>query len=171
MTAHSKRVQVFKVLFETEFHEIPDMERQCELFFDTVGVSDELEEVRREIYRLEKQRGTKGVRALLDDCYDREKELIEKDKESQDETLQRVSSIMELLPEIDRVLSEKTDGWDLDRMGKVELTILRLATYEILYDDSIDTAVSINEAVEIAKEYGAEESYSFVNGVLAKIAG
>lgn len=170
MSLHSKRVQVFKMLFETEFHEIPDMTKQYEMFFDTVGVSEELEEVRREIYRLEKQKGTRGIRALLEDCQEREKEIIEKDKKVHEEVVERVSAIMEVLPDIDRVLSEKTDGWDLDRIGKVELTILRLATYEILYDDSLDRAVSIDEAVEIAKEYGAEESYAFVNGVLAKIS-
>ena len=55
-------------------------------------------------------------------------------------------------------------------MGKAELTILRLAVYELLYDEEIPTGVAINEAVELAKEYGTEEASSFVNGVLAKVA-
>lgn len=55
-------------------------------------------------------------------------------------------------------------------MGKVDLTILRLAVYEIEYDDDIPTGVAINEAVELAKKFGQDSSASFVNGVLAKFA-
>lgn len=55
-------------------------------------------------------------------------------------------------------------------MNKVDLTILRLASYEILWDEDIPTSVAINEAVELAKKFGGKDSSSFVNGVLAKIA-
>ena len=55
-------------------------------------------------------------------------------------------------------------------MGKVDLTLIRLAVYEIQYDDEIPTGVAINEAVELAKKYGQENSPAFVNGVLAKFA-
>ncbi len=54
-------------------------------------------------------------------------------------------------------------------MGKVELAIIRLAVYEMEYDDDIPTGVAINEAVELAKKYGTKDSPSFVNGILAKI--
>ena len=54
-------------------------------------------------------------------------------------------------------------------MGKVELTILRLALYEILYDDEIPEKVAINEAVELAKKFGGDDAPSFINGVLAKL--
>ena len=53
-------------------------------------------------------------------------------------------------------------------MGKVDLAILRLALYEILYDDKVPASVAINEAVEIAKKFGQDESPSFINGILAK---
>ncbi len=78
-------------------------------------------------------------------------------------------AILEKLSEIDGVINERTTGWKTSRMGKAELTILRLAVYELLYDEEIPTGVAINEAVELAKEYGTEEAASFVNGVLAKI--
>ena len=55
-------------------------------------------------------------------------------------------------------------------MGKVDLTLIRLAVYEIKYEEEIPTGVAINEAVELAKKYGADDSPSFINGVLAKIA-
>ena len=67
-------------------------------------------------------------------------------------------------------MNEKTKGWKTSRMNKVDLTILRLAVYEILWDDDIPTSVAINEAVELAKRFSGEDGPSFVNGVLAKLA-
>lgn len=78
--------------------------------------------------------------------------------------------IAEKLPEIDRMINETAKGWSTDRMGKVDLTILRLAVYEIRYDEDVPTGVAINEAVELAKKFGQEGSFAFVNGVLAKFA-
>ena len=77
-------------------------------------------------------------------------------------------NILEKLEEIDRELNERVSGWNTGRMGKVDLTILRLAVYEIEYDEDIPTGVAINEAVELAKKFGQDSSASFVNGVLAK---
>lgn len=79
-------------------------------------------------------------------------------------------NVLEKLTDIDRELNEKVSGWDTSRMGKVDLTILRLAVYEIEYDEDIPTGVAINEAVELAKKFGQDSSASFVNGVLAKFA-
>ena len=79
----------------------------------------------------------------------------------------RFKSISARIEEIDRLINEKTSGWTTDRMGKVELTVLRLSVFEIMYDDNVPSAVAINEAVELSKKYGQEESASFVNGVLA----
>ena len=79
-------------------------------------------------------------------------------------------NILEKITDIDRELNDKVSGWDTSRMGKVDLTILRLAVYEIEYDEDIPTGVAINEAVELAKKFGQDSSASFVNGVLAKFA-
>lgn len=81
---------------------------------------------------------------------------------------ERVEAVLDKLSCLDERLEEISAGWSLDRIGKVELTILRLALYEILYDESIPNAVAVNEAVELAKTFGGENSYSFVNGVLSK---
>ncbi len=70
---------------------------------------------------------------------------------------------------IDMILSDAAEGWRLNRMGKAELTILRIATYEIRYDEEVPDKVAINEAVELAKKYGSDASSGFVNGVLAKV--
>ena len=75
---------------------------------------------------------------------------------------------MEKTPEIDAQLSGKMKGWTIERIGKVELALLRLGIYELEYDDDIPDGVAIAEAVELAKKFGSENSGSFVNGVLAK---
>ena len=82
----------------------------------------------------------------------------------------RFGKIQEKLPDIDKYINDNTEGWDTTRMGKVELTVLRLAVYEIVFDKEIPNSVAINEAVEIAKKYGQETSGGFVNAILAKIA-
>jgi len=82
---------------------------------------------------------------------------------------ERFNKIIEKLPDIDMILADASSGWKLNRLGKVDLTIMRLATYEIEYDDEIPNKVAINEAVEIAKIFGGDSSGSFVNGVLAKL--
>lgn len=82
---------------------------------------------------------------------------------------ERFNKIVEKIPDIDVILADASSGWKLNRLGKVDLTIMRLATYEIEYDDEIPNKVAINEAVEIAKVFGGESSGAFVNGVLAKL--
>lgn len=81
----------------------------------------------------------------------------------------RCAKILEKLPELDKLIDDNTEGWDHTRMGKVELTVLRLAIYEMRFDDDIPGGVAIDEAVEIAKKYGQENAGAFVNAILAKI--
>ncbi len=80
----------------------------------------------------------------------------------------KCSDIIAKVAEIDAAINEATTGWKTTRMGKVDLSIIRLAVYEMKYEEDIPAKVSINEAVELAKKYGTDESASFVNGVLAK---
>jgi len=72
--------------------------------------------------------------------------------------------------DIDSLIDKASENWRLSRMATVDRNILRLAVYELLYLEDIPPRVTINEAVEIAKRYGSEESPSFINGVLDKIA-
>lgn len=82
----------------------------------------------------------------------------------------RIQAVVEKTGEIDKILSEASSGWKLNRMSKVDLTILRLAVFEMRFDEDIPVKVAINEAVELAKNFGGDESPSFINGVLAKLA-
>ncbi len=109
-----------------------------------------------------------------EDMPEQEKLFFEDEDAAQDKDADYIQTkfqkISEKLPEIDALLNEKTEKWDTARMSKVDLTILRLAVYEILFDESVPTGVAINEAVELAKKFGQDASPSFVNGVLAKFA-
>ncbi|WP_432358658.1 transcription antitermination factor NusB [Sporosarcina sp. UB5] len=70
--------------------------------------------------------------------------------------------------EVDEQLSGKLENWSLDRLPKIERTILRMAVYELLYHDDVPHKVILNEAVELCKQFGDEKSGRFVNGVLSK---
>jgi N utilization substance protein B len=97
-------------------------------------------------------------------------ESLEEPKEEDMQYLKmRFHLILDKIAEIDKTLEEISSGWKLNRMGKVDLTVMRIAIFEILFDDSIPNKVAVNEAVEIAKKFGGDSSGSFVNGVLAKL--
>lgn len=81
----------------------------------------------------------------------------------------KTNRIISLICDIDSIIGEVSSGWKLDRIGKAELAILRLAIYEMKFDDDVPFKVAINEAVELSKIYCNEEAKSFVNGVLAKV--
>ncbi len=70
------------------------------------------------------------------------------------------------LPQIDRLIQEHLENWELKRVAKVDLSILRMSVYCLLYQKDIPATVVIDEAVDLSKEFGTEDSYRFVNGVL-----
>ena len=146
MTRHTLREHCFKVLFATEFYPPEEAEDQIEEYFEQPTEDETLENGNIEILH-----------------------RVELNEEESEEVRQRTDAILEHLPEIDKKLAEVTQGWKLARIGRVELGILRLAAYEIEYDEQVPDKVAINEAVELAKTYGGDESPAFVNGVLAKL--
>lgn len=80
-----------------------------------------------------------------------------------------VQGVVEKKDQVDEFISDHLKNWTIQRIASVEKTILRIATYEIKFLEDIPTNVSINEAVELANQYGDEKSGKFVNGVLSKI--
>ena len=106
-----------------------------------------------------------NLEKILENCYEEndnkpdEKDYIEK----------VLKGVKENLKEIDDIILSKLKNWSIDRIAKIDLAILRLAIYEIKYMEDIPVKVSANEAVELAKTYGNNDSKSFVNGVIAKV--
>ena len=93
-------------------------------------------------------------------------QISEKDES---EVRDKVTRMITFLPDIDEKISVSAKGWKIDRIAKAELAILRLAVYEALYDDAVPVGVAVNEAVELAKQYGDDNGAAFVNGILGKI--
>ncbi len=81
-----------------------------------------------------------------------------------------VLGTLEHMPEIDKTIEKYTEHWEMKRMAYVDRNILRLSAYEIIFLDDIPVKVAINEAVELAKRYGEDDSSKFVNGILDRIA-
>lgn len=101
------------------------------------------------------------------------REFFEDEDEFQDAEKEyiacKVLNVCEKLEPIDELLDSISVGWKVRRMNRADLTALRLASYEILFDPSVPNAAAINDAVELAKNYGTDNSGSFVNGILAKV--
>lgn len=96
-------------------------------------------------------------------------ELGEEDNKDTHYIQRKCEDILSHLTEIDAMVNEVAQGWKTSRMGKVDLTLIRLAVYEMKYEEDVPAGVAINEAVELAKNYGTDDSSSFVNGILAKL--
>lgn len=96
-----------------------------------------------------------------------EEAILNKDSRSYAEEI--IKGTLLHFDEIDKLVEFHTTGWKKDRIAKVDLAILRLAIYEIVFNDEVPDSVAANEAVELAKKFSTEESGSFVNGVLGKI--
>ena len=99
-----------------------------------------------------------------------QEQLEECSEKDCDYIVNKFKNIVEKLEEIDAAIGEASKGWKVTRMAKVDLALMRLAVYEMKYEEDIPVKVAINEAIELAKQYGSDDSPSFINGVLAKLA-
>lgn len=136
------REHVFRILFRYDFYDKNGFEEQMALYFDEYPDLSDYPELKD---------------APVVSEFDRA------------EIESRVNSIVAKLEDIDSKISTYCEGWTIDRIAKAELAIIRLAIYEIFYDEDIDKAIAINEAVELAKKYASDKAPAFVNGVLSKI--
>lgn len=146
MTRRELREHCFKMLFCADFYQAEEKEEQLKQYFQAPE---------------EDETSPEGVNEILHRV-----ELKEADVEV---LLKRAEGIMVKVPELDEKIDEVAKGWKTRRMGKVELAILRLAVYEMKYDEEVPEKVAINEAVELAKKFGGSDAPAFVNGILAKL--
>lgn len=96
-------------------------------------------------------------------------ELEAKSEENRSYISNKVMGILDKLDTIDQYIAENCEGWNIERIGKAELGIMRIATYEMLYEEDIPHKIAINEAVELSKTYCDDSAPGFVNAVLGKI--
>lgn len=107
------------------------------------------------------------VPEILDDFWDSEDEPLKGDE--REFTLRLIKGACDNIDGIDSIINRFSEHWRLSRMPVIDRNIMRIAIYEIAYLRTIPPPVTINEAVELAKKYGSEESGSFVNGILDKV--
>ena len=146
MTRRELREHCFKMLFGTAFYPIEEADDQISHYFEA---PDEDEQQEDGSYRV--------IHSAAFDIYD------------SDYVRGKVEKIIEKIPELDERINGVAEGWKTKRMGRVELAILRLALYEISFDDDIPEKVAIHEAVELARNFGGYDSPAFVHGILAKL--
>lgn len=146
MTRSELREHCFKMLFCADFYPASEKEQQMKRYFEEP---------------MEEAVTPEGVEEILHNVVMSEK--------NEDYLKTKTEDIMNKVPQLDEKINQVAEGWKTRRMGKVDLTILRLALYEILYDDEVPEKVAINEAVELAKKFGGNDSSAFINGVLAKL--
>ena len=96
----------------------------------------------------------------LENAADKDKDYIQ----------EKYEAVAGHIAEIDELINANAKGWKTTRMNKVDLSILRLAVYEMKYDEDVPVGVAINEAVELAKKYSGDEGPAFINGVLARLS-
>ena len=142
MTRRQIREEIFKIIFQADFHAQEDLPEQVDLF-----LQDESKP----------EKETEEFPVKSDKELEQEKYIADKS-----------SDIFAHVEEIDAIIDEAVEGWKTSRMAKVDLSLIRLAVYEIRYE-KLPKGVAINEAVELAKTYGTDQSAGFVNGVLARI--
>ncbi len=141
-TRSSTRNHVFNLVFQLEFFDKNEILQILNKYYEILQAEEEAEKNKNENF----------VPLKIN------KSIIEK----------QIFDLVNKLPQIDENIEKYSKGWDINRIDKTELAILRLAIYEIIFDD-VPKKVAINEAIELAKEYGAEKSYRFINAILGKI--
>lgn len=151
MNRKIEREFTFKLLFMSDFYEKKELGDELLLYFDAPFPFEEKED---------DEASNENITSLKESVNEDDRRRI----------VARYVDIIDKLDDIDKRISEVSKGWTIDRIGKVELALLRLAVYEIVYDDNIPTSVAINEAVELSKKFGPQDSYAFVNGILARFA-
>ena len=138
MSRRQIREHVFRLLFDLDFHGEAQKEEQLALYFEQA----------------------------LDEEVDNPPAFAS--EEERDYICRKAAQISTQADQLDEKIDAVSKGWETARMPKADLTLLRLAVYEILSDEDIPAGVAINEAIELAKKYGDDSSPAFVNGVLAR---
>ena len=145
MNQRQKREFVFQQVFAGDFYEAGEVAAQLELFLEDEDLIDELKE---------------EALAVTEDL----------EAENTDLLSHKARQILAMRSDLEAQIDAVATGWRTARMGRVELALLRLALYEMEYDETVPYRVAINEAVELAKKYGGDDSPAFINAILGKLA-
>jgi N utilization substance protein B len=121
------------------------------------------------LYFWEASSGNAGVEELLQFAWLEEKKLSVLDEGMVSFARSLTAGTVENIEEIDKIIKEHLDNWDISRLNRVDLAVLRISVYSFIYQKEISVSIIIDEAIGICKEFAADDSYKFVNGVLDSI--
>ena len=172
MTRRELRENVFKIVFRASFFDKEEMPEQVQEYLKDITEADgktPSEAASAPKTEISKDKDTSVSPA------DNETEAEGSDEVSESERdikyiHDKADKIIERSEEIDKMIEGAAKGWSLRRIGKAELAILRVAVYEIRYDDDIPFKVAVNEALELSKKYCEPEAGAFINGILSAFA-
>lgn len=140
------RENIFKIIYCSDFHVEEEVASQVNMYLKNVSSEGIFfEDVPEEM--------------VLEEVSEEDRALI----------VDKVLKIRSKIHEIDEKINEVAIKWSTDRMAKIDLSILRLAYYEMKYDENVPAVVAIDQAVELAKKFGSDDSPKFINGILAKL--
>ncbi|GAA0743479.1 transcription antitermination factor NusB [Clostridium oceanicum] len=140
-------------------------EISMKLLFQSIINKESYKEVLEDVQNLQSfHKGTDG-----DEELEKDKEGIDLENIDMEYVDKVLKGVEENVKDIDDKIQKNLINWKINRLSKIDLTILRLCTYELLYEEDIPNKVSINEAIELAKKYSTEKSASFINGVLGNM--
>lgn len=141
MSRKTAREQILKFLFSLDFNKDENSNQMIEEYFNSESSED-------------------------NNIFHTANDLTKKDKTF---CIEILKGVIEKLDSIDELIQENSISWKKNRIAKVDLAILRLAVYEILYRDDIPVSATANEAIELGKKYSSDESGKFINGILGNI--
>ena len=150
MSRHEIRKHIFRIIFQYPFYPQEEMNSKIDQYLDGFAFTKS------------------DVTFAADPMVDYEETGSPISEEEREEIAAKAKAICDMIPQLDEEIEKISSGWKISRMNKVDLSIIRLALYEIKYDEGVPAKVAINEAVELGKEFGGDSSPKFINGVLAK---
>jgi len=135
----------------------------------TAGRRQARERALQALYQLELQ-GAAAPAEALEQAWAASAEEGPRDDETNAFALELVKGVREKLKEVDELITKHSHNWKLDRMSRIDRNVLRLGVYELKFRDDIPKKATLNEAVELGKKFGGEQSSAFINGLLDKLA-
>jgi len=121
------------------------------------------------LYQLEQDANT-SVADAIEAAWSASDDEGPRDQQAHDFAKQLVEGVREHLADIDKIIEEHSHNWRVDRMQRIDRNVLRLGVFELKFLTDVPRKVTINEAIELGKAYGSEESASFINGLLDRVA-
>lgn len=161
MSRRKAREIVLCLVFEKDYHK----DLSCEKLYEIMTENGQVAEIYNSFSEETQESGNTGI----DNSKPGNTQKIKLNKANAEYIKKIFFGVFENVERLDDIISESAIGWEYSRISKVSMALLRIAVYEILYVDDIPHTISINEAIELSKQYDHAAAYTFINGVLGAV--